>query len=76
MTQKGVVEMSEFCFKIVTSNRVKYVCIEAENQKSADMSTGVFSGEGQIERVEKIQLPSNVKFKPSQKIRMAWESEG
>ena len=59
--------MSEFCYKIVASDRVKYVCVEAETQKLADASAGVFSGEGQIERIEKKDLPSSVKFRRSQK---------
>lgn len=59
----------------MAGDRVKYVCVEAETQKSADASTGVFSGDGQIERIEKKDLPSGVKFRPSQKIPTAWESE-
>jgi hypothetical protein len=67
--------MSEFYHKIVVGDRLKYVCVEAETQKSADASAGVFSGDGQIERTEKKDLPSSVKFRPSRKIPAAWESE-
>jgi hypothetical protein len=67
--------MSEFYFKIVASNRVKYVCIERVEQKAADSAIGVYSGEGQLERIEKKDLPSNIKFTHTVKNFVAWESD-
>jgi hypothetical protein len=67
--------MSEFCFKILTGDRVKYVCIEAADQESADARTGVLNAEGQIERIENKDIPSDVKWSVLMKIIPAWESQ-
>ena len=67
--------MSEFYFKILSGDRVKYVCIEAVDQKSADARTGVFRAEGRIERIKNEDLPSDVKWSVLMKIVPAWESQ-
>jgi hypothetical protein len=67
--------MSESYFKISDGDRVKYVCIEAESQKLADARTGAFSGEGQLQRFEKKDLPSEIAWSVLVKTTPAWESQ-
>jgi hypothetical protein len=67
--------MSKFCFQVATGDRVKYVCIEAPNQESADVNSGVFSGEGQIERIDNKNIPSDIKWNVLTKLTSAWESQ-
>ena len=66
--------MAKFYFKIVAGDRVKYACVEADSQRSADASARVFSGEG-LEPIEEKDIPVDMTFKPSEKAPAVWEGE-